>query len=177
MHRTIGRILRAADARGLRCLLIGGNALILLGYIRNTIDVDLLVESEKRSAWLDVMRELGYGLFHGTSVFAQFGAGVNNEPPVDLMFVDGTTWQKMWAGARQGSAGLFTVWMPMPEHMVALKLHAANSPSRGKPDSDWEDIRQVMRICHLSLEEPEFRAMVLRYGGQKAIERIESFQK
>ena len=175
MNQTLQRLIDAANGRGLPCLLIGGNALILLGYIRNTIDLDLLVEAGRRSEWLDLMRSLGYRLFHGTGAFAQFEAGVEGEAPVDLMFVDGGTWEKMWAQARSGEAASRTVFTPRPEHLIALKLHAAASPTRDKAESDWEDIRQIIRVCELNVEEPEFRAMILRYGGQKALERVDSF--
>jgi hypothetical protein len=177
MQQTLQRILDAAAARGLACLLIGGNALILLGYIRNTLDLDLLVESDRRSAWLDLMRELGYRLIHGSGAFAQFEAGTKGEPPVDLMFADGATWEKLWAGARPGEAASRTVLTPRPEHLVALKLHAASSPTRSKPESDWEDVRQIIAICGLNADEQEFRAMILRYGGNEALKRIESFSK
>src|SRR5687767_3009898 len=177
MQQTLRRILDAAAARGLSCLLIGGNALILLGYIRNTVDLDLLVEADRRSVWLDLMRDLGYRLFHGAGAFAQFESGAAGEPAVDLMFVDGGTWEKLWAGARSGEAASRKVFTPRPEHLVALKLHAASSPTRSKPESDWEDIRQIIRICKLNVEEPEFRAMIFRYGGEKAIARIESFSE
>jgi hypothetical protein len=46
-------ILRAAAERGLPSLLIGANAVLLLGYVRNTIDLDLLVPEESRPQWLD----------------------------------------------------------------------------------------------------------------------------
>ena len=53
MQETLRRIIEAAEARNLPFLLIGGNAMILIGYIRNTVDIDLLVESEKRSnGWI-----------------------------------------------------------------------------------------------------------------------------
>ncbi len=176
MHQTLRRILDAADLRGLRCLVIGGNALILLGYVRNTLDLDLLVEAERRSGWLDLMRELGYQIFHGVGAFAQFEMhSVENEPPVDLMFVNAETWQKMWPVARCLEGPSRAIFTPRPEHLVALKLHAAASPSRSKPESDWEDIRQIVRICALNPADPEFRATILRYGGESALERIESF--
>jgi hypothetical protein len=177
MRQTLQQILDAATARGLPCLLIGGNALILLGYIRNTLDLDLLVEADRRSAWLDLMRDLDYRLFHGAGAFAQFEPGTVDRPAVDLMFVDAGTWEKLRAGARSGEAASRTVFTPRPEHLVALKLHAASSPTRSKPEADWEDIRQIMRICGLSAQEPEFRALIVRYGGQQALERIESFSK
>ena len=43
MEKDVTAILRRASERGLPSLLIGGNAVILLGYIRNTVDLDLLL--------------------------------------------------------------------------------------------------------------------------------------
>jgi hypothetical protein len=137
-------VLRAATERGLPRLLIGANALLLLGYVRNTIDLDLLVPEQSRSHWLDLLQDLGYRLFHGTASFAQF------ESPNKAQ-------------------------LPRPEYLVALKLHAAASPTRSKPELDWEDIRQIVRICRLDPVEESFRALILRYGGQDALTRIESF--
>jgi hypothetical protein len=63
MEKAVRALLRAASERGLESLLIGGNAIILLGYIRNTVDLDLLLPEQARSQWLDLMRELGYRSF------------------------------------------------------------------------------------------------------------------
>jgi hypothetical protein len=61
--------------------------------------------------------------------------------------------------------------------MVALKLHSATSPDRSKPEADWEDIRQIVHACSLDCEEPEFRDVILKFGGERALERIRSFWK
>jgi len=177
MQATLQKIVQAATVRELRSLLIGGNAVVLLGFPRMTIDIDLLVPSAKRSLWLDLMRELGFRLLHGTEAFAQFEPGSSEMVPVDLMFVDASTWEKLDAEARQEIVAENHVRVPRIEHLIALKLHAASSPTRSKPETDWEDIRQIIRICGLNPEEPEFRTMILRYGGQKALNRIESFLK
>ena len=64
---TVGQeiisILKTASERKLPSLVIGGNAVIMLGYIRNTIDFDLLVPERSRSDWLDLLREVGYRFF------------------------------------------------------------------------------------------------------------------
>jgi len=171
----IAAILKGAAARGLPSLVIGANAVILLGYIRNTADFDLLVPEEKRSEWLDLLRELDFRFFHGTDAFVQLEAAHRGGPPVDLMFVDGPTWQKLREGARPAELAGEPVLLPRPEHLVALKLHAAGSPSRSKPAVDWEDIRQLVRICALDPEEEPFRSTILRYGGEDALRRIKNF--
>ena len=166
-------LLRQASERGLKCLLIGGNALILLGYIRNTIDLDLLVAEEERSPWLDLMRELGYRFLHGVSAFAQFEPSDASAVPVDLMFVEEATWRKLSEGAKEMDLAGEPVLLPRPEYLVALKLHAAASPTRSKPEVDWEDIRQIIRLGALKPEEEPFRSLILRYGGADALRKIQ----
>lgn len=170
-------LVRAAAERGLPSLLIGANAVVLLGHIRNTIDLDLLVPEASRSRWLDLMRELGYRFFHGTEAFAQFEPRDNTGAPVDLMFVEQETWEKLADGAIEMRLGRERVFLPRPEYLVALKLHAATSPTRSKPQVDWEDIRQVVRIARLDPAEESFRALILRYGGKDALTKIESFSR
>ena len=168
-------IFRAAAERSLPSLLIGGNAIILLGYLRNTVDLHLLIPAPARSRWLDLLRELGYRFYNGTVSFAQFEAPRKAELPVDLMIVAPETWEKLIAGAREVDLGGECVRIPRPEFLVALKLHAASSPTRSKPETDWEDIRQIVRICHLDPAEVSFRQVILRYGGENGLARIQRF--
>ena len=177
MEKNVTTILRAARERGLSSLLIGGNAFILLGYARNTVDLDLLLPEHERSRWLDLLRELGYRFFHGVEAFAQFEPPEPDGVPVDLMFVEQETWEKLVGGAREAALGDERVLLPRPEYLVALKLHAASSATRSKPEVDWEDIRQIVRICGLDSAEPSFRELILRYGGGDALRRIEQFSR
>ena len=176
VETAIEALVRAAAERGLPSLVIGAHAVILLGYLRNTADFDLLVPEENRSEWLDLLRELNFGLFRGTDVFAQFESKERPRFGVDLMFVDAQTWNSLRAGALPKELGDQRVLVPRPEHLVALKLHAASSPGRSKPVVDWEDIRQIVRICALDPEETSFRELILRYGGEDALTRIRSFR-
>ncbi len=98
MEKDVTAILRCASERGLPSLLIGGNAVILLGYFRNTVDLDLLLPEQSRSRWLDLLHELGYRFFHGGDAFAQFEPPERSAAPVDLMFVDQATWEKLING-------------------------------------------------------------------------------
>lgn len=177
VENNVTQILRAARERGLSSLLIGGNAIILLGYLRNTVDLDLLLPEDQRSRWLDLLRELGYRFFHGVEAFAQFEPPDVDGVPVDLMFVEQETWEKLVAGAREATLGDQPVLLPRPEYLVALKLHAASSATRANPEVDWEDIRQTVRICGLDPAEPSFRELIVRYGGEHALARIEQISR
>jgi hypothetical protein len=175
MKNTLRALLSAAGQRDMPFLLIGGNAVILLGFPRMTIDIDLLVPAATRPRWLDLMRELGFRLLHGTDAFAQFQPGVEGMAPVDFMFVDALTWDSLYAEARTETIADQTVRIPRVEHLVALKLHAASSPTRDAREQDWEDIRQIVRTWHLDPADPYFRELILRHGGQDAMNRILRF--
>jgi hypothetical protein len=175
MDAEITAILRRAGERGLPSLLIGGNAVILYGFLRTTADLDLLAPEEARTSWFNLMRDLGYRFFHGVPAFAQFEGPERAWPPVDLMFVEAATWRKLCEGTREMEIAGEAVRLPKPEFLVALKLHAAASDSRDRKEADWEDIRQIVRHCALNPAEPDFRQIILRYGGSAALTRIEGF--
>jgi len=177
MQQTLLKILQKAGERDLPCLLVGGNAVILFGFPRNTIDIDLLMPESSRSLWLDVMRELQFRLYHGTAAFAQFDPGEARGVPVDLMFVDENTWRILFQNSVEKTVAGQIVRLPRPEHLIALKLHAASSASRSKPEADWEDIRQIIRVCALDIADPAFREIVARYGGERALERLSSIRQ
>ena len=58
--------------------------------------------------------------------------------------------------------------------MSALKLHAINQPSRQNSEQDWGDVIALIRVHKLSLDDPEFSAIVLKHGGQTATDRIKA---
>ena len=97
MQETLRKILSSADERNLPFLLIGGNAVILYGHPRNTIDLDLLIPQSKRSAWLDLVHGLGFRLHHGTDAFVQLEPASREGAPIDLMLVDERTWELLAA--------------------------------------------------------------------------------
>lgn len=177
MISTIERIASMAGDRGLDFVLIGGNAVILSGFARSTIDIDLMICINARSRWFDVVRDMNYRLFNGNTVFAQFEPTEKGGPAIDLMYVDEGTWQSIRSNAVEKKLDSFSVFVPSPEHLVALKLHAAKSATRSKPEADWEDIRQIIETHHLDLESGDFRSLVLKHGGEVALQKISSFRK
>jgi hypothetical protein len=177
MKKTMFLILAEATKRQLPFLLVGGNAVIMFGSLRNTTDIDLLVPDSSRSHWLDLMRDLSFRFFHGTHSFAQFEPTEAGFVAVDLMFVDQDTWQQLLDSSVEHRIGDIPVRLPKPENLIAMKLHAASSPTRGKPEVDWEDIREIFRGCKIDPADPKVREMVSRYGGEEALRRIDSFPR
>jgi hypothetical protein len=73
------------DRAGLPCLVIGGHALSFYQVSRETADVDLLVNREKRTDWESALARAGYVLFHAGENFAQFSPPPGGAWPTDLI--------------------------------------------------------------------------------------------
>ena len=177
MVSTLKQLASLATERGLEFVLIGGNAVILSGFARSTVDIDLMICTTMRSKWLDVVHEMNYRLFNGNNVFSQFEPIEKGGPAIDLMYVDPKTWETIRLKAVQKQLETFSILVPAPEHIVALKLHAAKSPTRSKPETDWEDIRQILEVHALDISDENFRALVLKHGGEESLRRIAGFKK
>ena len=168
----IEQLSRKAAERGLDFLIIGGHAMAHHGYARLTRDVDLLARETQRSSWRDVFEQLGYRVFGETDTFAQFSPGAVKSLPVDIMFVEDATWEKLRKEAVGKPAGGAKLLVPSPQHLVALKLFAAASPNRRHDAQDWADIAELVRLCRLDPSEPGFAGLVRRYGGEESLEKI-----
>ena len=165
----IERLSGEAGKRGLEFLLIGGQAVIHHGYPRMTIDVDFLCRAPQREEWGEVIGRYGYKAYSVANAFTQF-AGDPGWPKVDLMFVDDQTFAKLEKEAVRKGA----VCIPSARHLVALKLHAARSASRSEPEKDWGDIEALVKLHRLDPGDKDFRDIVLRYGGEESLARIET---
>ena len=52
-----------------------------------------------------------------------------------------------------------------------MKLTALLAPHRRADNFDWFDIINVIREQKLSLEDPEFRSLILRYGNDEILQK------
>jgi hypothetical protein len=165
----IERLTEEAAKRNLDFLLIGGQAISVLGHLRLTMDIDFLVLASNKSGWEELLGIYSYRCFSEGKGFAQF-EGKPGWPRVDLMLVDDATFAKLCADAIE-TKGKRT---PSPEHMVALKLHAAQSGERDpdKSNQDWIDIRKLIELHKLDPQQERFASLIRRYGGEEGLERV-----
>jgi len=156
-------------------LVVGGHAVILHGIPRFTRDLDLLIPENSIESWLTLLGKLGYQSYHRSEAFVQLEASAQGAlPPVDLMIVDSTTWSKLLEKSLEQNSGAGGVLpVPHPWHLIAMKLQAASAPTRRGSAVDWSDILQLILSCSINIADPEFRAIVLKYGGDSALQRID----
>lgn len=121
----IERLTEEANKRNMDFLLIGGQAVGILGHQRMTMDLDFLVLASNKFDWEELLGQYGYSCFTEGNAFAQFEEKTG-WPRIDLMLVNDATFAKL----RANSVVTHGKRTPSPQHMVALKLHASRSGDR-----------------------------------------------
>jgi hypothetical protein len=153
----------------LPALMIGGHAVTALGHPRATFDLDLLIPRSAAGKWRAVLSELQYRLFAESANFHQYEAPQEFPlPPVDLMLVD----DDVFLTLERTKSETQPIATPGVQAMIALKLHAINQPGRDDVEKDWMDVLALVKAHHLTLDDPDFSAIVTRHGGASAIQRI-----
>jgi hypothetical protein len=166
------RLALQAESAGLPYLIIGGNAMAHYGLPRFTRDIDFLIPQSHAQNWTDMLKKEGYECYSEAGAFMQFEYPLQALAPVDLLLVNEETWQKLYASARHEpiEEGALA-WWPLPLHLIALKLHAWRSPHRENRQQDWQDLTGLMRQFQLNPKNPEVTEIILRYGGESALQK------
>lgn len=150
----------------LPALVIGGYAVAAHGHTRATFDVDFLVRRADRSAWFTRLAAAGLKLFGETAAFAQFGQSESGEG-LDLMFVDDSTFERMWQASEERDFGGSTARVPCLDHLLALKLHALKQALPHRTAKDAEDVEMLVRRHRLNLGDPRYEQLFLKYGTRE----------
>ena len=171
--KVLDRITERANERRLDFVLVGGHAVIVHGYGRTTFDLDLIVRRTDQAAWSGLLLGLGYVAQHEGPTFLQFNARPNEPWPVDLMFVNAETFDKLLAAAKRVEIGKSSVPVASLMHLIGLKCHAIRHGHPGRVVKDMDDLLHLIEINQLSLTEPALREIVLKFGTTELYEKIE----
>ena len=163
---------REAPPRGVDFLIIGAHAINQFGYSRDTADVDLLVRATDRDTWLKLFTDLDYTVVSEKPAFLQLKAPSEFIWPVDLMFVNEQTWNKMAAEAVHISIGDASCKVPKLLHLIALKVHALQHTHAGRFMKDFQDVEGLIKINCLDVESVEIREIFERYGTADLYKKI-----
>ena len=126
--------------RGLEFLVIGGLAVNMHGYSRDTVDLDLLVRQEFRGEWIKLFSELGYTLFRDGPTFCQLEPPKAGTWPTDLMFVREPTFREFCKFGMTVEMFGERMLIPTLEHLIALKLHALKHGRIDRYLKDYLDV-------------------------------------
>jgi predicted nucleotidyltransferase len=152
-------------------LVIGGHAVVLHGHQRNTFDLDLLISELSLPLTKSVLERLGYTPYFESGAFLQLTPRTGL-PPLDLMIVDESTFTRLSHFTEIRVFDGWTIRIPDPKRLVAMKLHALKAASRLNREKDWNDIVGIIKASNLRIEDREFQEIVQQYGSPGAIEEI-----
>jgi hypothetical protein len=152
-------------------LVVGGHAVVLHGHQRNTFDLDLLISEFRLPQTKEVLMSLGYEHYFESGAFLQLTPRTNL-PPVDVMIVDDSTFERLRQFTESRVLDGETIVIPDPKRLIAMKLHALSASLRQSREKDWDDIVGVIRASGLDIEDPEFQNIIGRYGDPGTIAEL-----
>lgn len=151
-------------------LVIGGHAINAYGLSRHTGDLDLLVPFNTKPAWISLMSQLRYKVGQDTDQFARFRPDTIAAWPIDLMFVEPNTFDKMLSDATQVEFGMVQVPVVSLRHLVALKIHAMKVPQEHRDAKDFSDLLFLLKKSEMRKE--ELFALCERYASVELFDRL-----
>ncbi len=158
--------------RGLGFLIIGAHAINQYGYSRDTSDLDLMIRRTDRESWIALFSSLNYRLFSEKPGFLQLEAPKEFVWPVDLMFVNDTTWEKMSAASVSVEIGNATCRVPKLLHLIALKVHALKNGHTARFLKDLQDVEGLILVNKLEVASSEVKEIFQRYGTEDLYQKI-----
>ena len=161
-----------AQKRNLKFLVIGGLAVNMYGYSRDTADLDLLVRRDDSDVWSGIFATLGYTVDRDAGTFIQFSPPQAGAWPVDLMVVGDSTFQEMIPHAKLVEIYGEQLLIPALEHLIALKLHALKHSHAGRFLKDYLDVENLVRVNKVDLRANKVRQLFLKYGTVELYEKL-----
>lgn len=155
---------RETRQRHLPFLVIGGHAVNLYGFSRETADLDFLVCSDDRPSWITLLTDLGYRIFSDAPSFVQMVSDQEKAWPMDLMFVRPTTFKPMLDASRNVEFYGTKSRIPTLEHLIALKLHALKHTRSHRFLKDFLDVENLIRANHLDIKSENTRRLFEKYA-------------
>jgi len=153
-------------------LLIGGHAINAYGLSRQTGDIDLLVQRTKRDAWATLMEKLRYVPFQSDERFARFTHPDLGNWPIDFMFVEDQTFDRLYKESQSFDVGAANVQVVSPKHLAALKMHALKTFQEHRFAKDYTDLLFLLRSGRTELSELELKELCLKYASETLFDRL-----
>ncbi|HXE41462.1 MAG TPA: hypothetical protein VN516_00455 [Candidatus Baltobacteraceae bacterium] len=158
--------------RKLQFLVIGGHAVNLYGYSRETADLDFLICADNRAEWLKLFSQLDYKIFNDGGNFLQLASDGKSAWPIDLMLVQEKTFKPMFAVSREIDLYGIISRIPSLEHLIALKLHVLKNTRLHRFLKDFLDVENLIRINGLDIKSEKIRQLFIKYGTIELYEKV-----
>lgn len=157
-------------AAGITCLLIGGFAVNHYGYTRNTLDVDLMIVSERRDDVRQVMIREGFtnASVHENVMFFQ---RPGSRWRVDFLSVDEDTMAQLVSRAEQVFTCGKTIRVPALKDLIAMKLFSLAQNVERRMGKDLPDIAHLAIFNSLDLDR-DIHPLAVRYASEDVFKLV-----
>ena len=172
MNKLLRAILDESRSANLLSLVIGGVAVNAFGHPRMTYDIDLLIRRDDVERWVAIMEKLGYRRVPEQVTFAQFMPPLTGMPPVDLMLVNDSTFDKMFSSGVMKEMNGLKIKVPAPLHLIALKLHVLHHGKLERRAKDMDDTIQLILLNRIDVRSEAFTEACERFGTPEIYEEI-----
>ncbi len=153
-------------------LIIGGHAINSYGISRQTGDLDLLVPLSAKSRWVELMCKLKYEKGQDDDRFARFRPDSLGAWPIDLMFVNDSTFEKLFSDSVLANFGIAQVRVVSARHLATLKIHALKHLQAHRYARDYSDLVSLLRSGQTTLTEVELRELCQRYANLELFNKL-----
>ena len=153
-------------------LVIGGHAVNFYGISRQTGDLDLLVRRSNKAAWFELMSKLAYVAGRNDDRFARFRPESLAAWPIDLMFVDDQTFERLSLQAVETQFGPARARVVSARHLATLKIHALKHFQEHRYARDFSDLVSLLRSGKTGITRDELRELCLRYAAIELFEKL-----
>ena len=157
---------------GVPVLLVGGHALHVYRYTRNTIDFDFMVAAPEYDRLHAYLQSIGFTEQGTVGQFGRFRPGPGGQPVIDIGKVDAGTFERLWEAAETHDWNGAILRVPAFLHLIALKLHASKNEHRTLRDQ--ADVIELLRLNPGRYVAADLEATCLRYGPPGIYERLKT---
>lgn len=167
-------VLDSLQRQGIRLFLVGGYAVNALGFSRLTDDVDCLIVMDDLHKADALLRTARFSMLRKEKTHARY-INPNLEPKVlDVLLVNGATFEKMWRERGFTSIRGFQFAVPKLQHLFAMKLHAVRG-QRHRWGRDLRDIHELLQVNSGVVSKQELAEICRRFGPPDGTEAILEF--
>ncbi len=161
-----------AESKNIGFMVIGGHALNYYGISRQTGDIDLVVRRSEKDQWHQLLSRLRYEVGQHDDRFGRFKPQFLGSWPIDLMFVDDPTFDKLVQQAEDGEIGIAEVKVVSARHLATMKIHALKHYQAHRAAKDYNDLVGLLRGGKTGLSRSELKELCVRYASEELFLRL-----
>lgn len=173
MRQTLDLVFDALTESHVQALIVGGLAVNQYGVSRQTFDLDFVIEDGSAPALRQALTARNFRVLHQTNDFVRLAPPPDSHGfVVDLLFLDASTFSRMWGAATEVVLNGKSFRVAAPHHLIRMKLHALQHGVKGRLEKDLPDILGLMQACGWTPESDVFKEACRKHASESILNLI-----